>query len=451
MASYPSGVVNNFTTHVNLTEIVDASHPNLIQAEVVAIESTLGVNPHIGTVASSAGSFNNTGATFASVAARLANLETGVVADSHTHYIHKSGGDTIAPAAGVVGLTMQPTAAPTGNLWQVNNHLGAQQLAIDSNYRLLVGGTSPVISQANAATSTTTQVAGDAGTVGTAVTFAREDHKHAMPAADPVAGTAGFRTLGAGAQQAAAGNHLHDSNYAALSHTHTQAQSHNSPDTDSATTALHHTLGAGANQAAAGNHTHGSYLSQAYTTVASSGTAQTQRSTLNLVTGTGILVADDAVNSRTNISLDVGTAGTQVAAGNHLHTGTYQPAGSYAAATHSHAESDVTSLVTDLNGKASTSHTHSGVYQPAGSYTANAGNGGRVISGTIQITLSGGVGTGTISFSGFSGTPIVVANCLGGSGSGYVSINNSTSTSADLIVQNSSGTSRFVNYFVIGN
>lgn len=35
-----------------------------------------------------------------------------------------------------------------------------------------------------------------------------------------------------------------------------QANTHESPDTDSATTALHHTIGTGANQAAAGNHTH---------------------------------------------------------------------------------------------------------------------------------------------------------------------------------------------------
>lgn len=52
-------------------------------------------------------------------------------------------------------------------------------------------------------------------------------------------------TIGTGANQAAAGTH-----------THTQANSHNSPDTDSSTSALHHTIGTGANQAAAGNHTH---------------------------------------------------------------------------------------------------------------------------------------------------------------------------------------------------
>lgn len=35
-----------------------------------------------------------------------------------------------------------------------------------------------------------------------------------------------------------------------------QANTHQSPDTDASTTALHHTVGPGANQAAAGNHTH---------------------------------------------------------------------------------------------------------------------------------------------------------------------------------------------------
>lgn len=61
-------------------------------------------------------------------------------------------------------------------------------------------------------------------------------------------------TLGTGANQAASGTH-----------THTQATSHNSPDTDSATSSLHHTLGTGANQAAAGNHVHAHPLTIYYT------------------------------------------------------------------------------------------------------------------------------------------------------------------------------------------
>ena len=55
-------------------------------------------------------------------------------------------------------------------------------------------------------------------------------------------------TIGTGANQAAAGNHTHS-----IAHT-----SLTGVDTDASTSAIHHTLGTGANQAAAGNHTHSS-------------------------------------------------------------------------------------------------------------------------------------------------------------------------------------------------
>jgi hypothetical protein len=60
----------------------------------------------------------------------------------------------------------------------------------------------------------------------------------------------------------------------------TQANSHNSPDTDSGPTALHHTLGVGANQAAAGNHTHAGSSTRQTQVWAWDGTAQ-------VLTGTG--------------------------------------------------------------------------------------------------------------------------------------------------------------------
>jgi hypothetical protein len=56
-----------------------------------------------------------------------------------------------------------------------------------------------------------------------------------------------------------------DHTHALVAHTHAdtanggqllQANTHGTPDTDSAPTALHHTLGTGANQAAVGSHTH---------------------------------------------------------------------------------------------------------------------------------------------------------------------------------------------------
>ena len=44
-AQYPTALVTGFSTHVNQSEIVDAAHPNTIQAEVYQIEATIGVNP----------------------------------------------------------------------------------------------------------------------------------------------------------------------------------------------------------------------------------------------------------------------------------------------------------------------------------------------------------------------------------------------------------------------
>jgi hypothetical protein len=67
---------------------------------------------------------------------------------------------------------------------------------------------------------------------------------HQTPDTDTGTGSL-HHTLGTGANQSAAGNH-----------THIQTQSHNSPDTDSATSSLHHTIGTSATQAAAGNHVH---------------------------------------------------------------------------------------------------------------------------------------------------------------------------------------------------
>lgn len=84
-----------------------------------------------------------------------------------------------------------------------------------------------------------------------------------------------------------------DTGKADAGHTHTQAQSHNAVDTDTATTALHHTLGTGANQAAAGNHTH--IQSQSH-------------------------ISPDTDAATTSLHHTLGTGATQAAAGNHTHT-----------------------------------------------------------------------------------------------------------------------------------
>lgn len=88
-ASYPSQV-RVFTTKQNIIDTVDAAHPNSLQEEVVAIENTLGLNPATSTTPNPSNTFNSSSNNFATVTARLANIETGIVSDSHTQYVRKT-------------------------------------------------------------------------------------------------------------------------------------------------------------------------------------------------------------------------------------------------------------------------------------------------------------------------------------------------------------------------
>lgn len=97
-------------------------------------------------------------------------------------------GTTAKAHAGTSG-TVEHVASGR-DLDEANSHVNTSHVALTTN-------------------AASTQAAGDAATVGTGAAAAKDDHKHAMPAADGAAGTATFRTLGTGATQAAAGNHSH--------------------------------------------------------------------------------------------------------------------------------------------------------------------------------------------------------------------------------------------------
>lgn len=178
MAAYPSSIVV-FTPHQNLTEVIDAAHPNRLQDEVTAIENILGTSPQVSTAPSSAASFNGSGTTFLNLTGRLANIETGIVADSHTQYVHLHGGDTITPPTSKVGLTIQPTATPTVHVFDIKDSSGAVRVGVDQNYNLSTNN-SLVLTQASAAASVQALPFGGAGVVGTLASYAREDHVHAV-------------------------------------------------------------------------------------------------------------------------------------------------------------------------------------------------------------------------------------------------------------------------------
>ena len=122
-ASYPTSV-RSFTTKVNVVDIIQAAHPNSLQEEVVAIESVLGTAPTVATAAV-ATDWANTATDYVTIKARLANIEKGIVADTHTQYVKKVGGsDIIISSAAVVGLAIKAATSQSADLMQWKDSSG---------------------------------------------------------------------------------------------------------------------------------------------------------------------------------------------------------------------------------------------------------------------------------------------------------------------------------------
>lgn len=125
MASYP-GAFPSFTTKTDLVDTIHAEDVDDLQNEVIAIESAVGLNPALSTSPSSMGTFNPVSTLFASLGARLANVETGIVADSHTQYLRNTGGGVATTSsATVVPLTVQALSGQTADVFDVISPSGA--------------------------------------------------------------------------------------------------------------------------------------------------------------------------------------------------------------------------------------------------------------------------------------------------------------------------------------
>jgi hypothetical protein len=136
VASFPSSIITTatFTPKVNTVDIIDASHPNLLQDEVIAIETTLGTTPSI----SSAGSGSHVAAAtnFGTVNARLNNVEIGVLGDVHTQYIKKSadGANTIlASTSTTKPLIVKGASSQSVELQEWQNNGGTALAKVDQS------------------------------------------------------------------------------------------------------------------------------------------------------------------------------------------------------------------------------------------------------------------------------------------------------------------------------
>lgn len=103
-----------------------------------------------------------------------------------------------------------------------------------------------------------------------------------------------------------------------------QANTHQSPDTDSATSSLHHTVGGGANQAAAGNHGHAESAITNLTTDLAAKTSTSHTHDASGSNGPKLAQANthqspDTDAGPTSLHHTLGSGADQASAGNHSH------------------------------------------------------------------------------------------------------------------------------------
>ncbi len=116
MATYPGNIKTNFTVKTDNVDVIYAAHVNLLQDEVVAIETAVGTNPQAGTNTYTSSGFS-AGTNHSNLTSRLTNMEVGITGDVHTQYARVAGGSTIVPyTSSVKGLVIKATTGQTANL-----------------------------------------------------------------------------------------------------------------------------------------------------------------------------------------------------------------------------------------------------------------------------------------------------------------------------------------------
>ena len=131
-ASYP-GSVRTFTPKVNIVDLIQAADPNSLFEEVTAIESVIGTSPSIATAAVASG-WANTATDYTTISGRIANIEKGIVADTHTQYVKVAGGSTVVTSDAVVtGLIIKGSVSQSANLQEWQDSTGTVVAYVDAS------------------------------------------------------------------------------------------------------------------------------------------------------------------------------------------------------------------------------------------------------------------------------------------------------------------------------
>ena len=120
-ANYPTYPVS-FTQKQDLVNLVAAADVNSVYDEVTAIAGTLGADPNKRTPAWNTTNAFLTSTTFASVDARINNVENGTFI-VYQDYVSKSGGTIINPgtATNTVNLTLRAATSQSVNTFEVKD------------------------------------------------------------------------------------------------------------------------------------------------------------------------------------------------------------------------------------------------------------------------------------------------------------------------------------------
>ena len=133
MPSTWPGTVPAYTTKVDITDVVQAAHPNQLQSDIQALAISLGTNPSISTSVGSGSVFNASSNTYTDVKGRMANIENGITGDSHAQYVRITGGSTITPIVnGTVGIRLQAKVGSTANQTEWYTSAGVLVSWVDS-------------------------------------------------------------------------------------------------------------------------------------------------------------------------------------------------------------------------------------------------------------------------------------------------------------------------------
>lgn len=131
--AYPTNFAQ-FTTKRNTFDTIDASDPNSIQSEVLAIENAIGLNPALSSAPSSTDVFIKISNQFQTLNDRLNNIESGIVGDSHTQYIRRTGNEAIINTApNNIPLIIQGANSQSGDLQRWISSTGVVLASVSAN------------------------------------------------------------------------------------------------------------------------------------------------------------------------------------------------------------------------------------------------------------------------------------------------------------------------------